>query len=444
MEKNKHGKEVEKNTLKPIAMEDRMSWLSIAFIQAGICVCVPSFLLGAILAESMDFWPAVISGALGYVIVVIIMTILGALGSDLGVPTVVTTQSGMGVLGTRFIVSAVFGLNLIGWFGINNAVAGEAFANLLGDTYGINIPGPLSSVIWGIIMLSTAIFGMKAMEKLDKIAVPLLMIIMSAGTYIALNQYGWEGIFGEVDATMSFLAGVGLSFNFYAVGAITPGDISRYQESRVNVFKSAALGVFPLGVITLVLGIIMTKVAGEYDISMVLIGIGIPLLGITSLILSTWTTNAFNAYAAALSVTKIFNVPDDRRRELTLVVGILGIALGAFGILDYLQGILSMLACIATPIGGVLLADYWIIGKGKPENWHAVKGFNWAGVIAWAIGATVAYILYIEYSGILIAMVVYLILEKFMPSPSRGNGVAEHRIDWEREKEVLKIPGRKL
>jgi len=29
-----------------------------------------------------------------------------------------------------------------------------------------------------------------------------------------------------------------------------------------------------------------------------------------------------------------------------------------------------------------MFADYFIVGKGKPENWHSVKGWNWAGVIA--------------------------------------------------------------
>ena len=35
---------VEKNALTPISKEERLSWVSLAFVQAGICVCVPSFL----------------------------------------------------------------------------------------------------------------------------------------------------------------------------------------------------------------------------------------------------------------------------------------------------------------------------------------------------------------------------------------------------------------
>lgn len=429
---------VEVDALRPLRMDERMSWTSMAFVQAGCCVCVPSFLLGAILAESMNVTSAIVSGSIGYVIVVIVMAILGMQGSDLGVATCTTCQSAMGVKGARYIVASVFVLNLIGWFGINNAVCGEAFSNVVLDMTGVNIPVSISSCIWGVIMLTTAVFGMKAIEKLDKIAIPLLMVIMALGTYLAIHQYGIQELNASVDATMSFAAGIGLSFNFYAIGVIASSDFTRYQKTRKDVCKSTFWGVLPMGIFTLVLGVIMTKIANEYDISMVLINVGIPVLGVTSMILATWTTNSLNAYTGALSGTMVFNIPDNRRREVTAVVGIIGTILGAFGVLDHVEGILSMMACIACPVGGILIADYWIIGKGKTENWHAVKGFNWAGVISWFVGAVVAYVMYVEYYGIIIGLVLYLILERIMPSPSRGNGVALDKIDYEKEDTVFR------
>lgn len=60
------------------------------------------------------------------------------------------------------------------------------------------------------------------------------------------------------------------------------------------------------------------------------------------------------------------------------MVGLIGILLGAFNILSSIEDILAMLACILCPIGGVMLADYFIVGKGKPENGHPVKGYNWS------------------------------------------------------------------
>ena len=46
MENKKH---VEANALTPIKESERQGWVSLAFVQAGICVCASSFWEGAIL-----------------------------------------------------------------------------------------------------------------------------------------------------------------------------------------------------------------------------------------------------------------------------------------------------------------------------------------------------------------------------------------------------------
>ena len=42
------------NALSQITKEQKQGWIPLAFIQAGICVCVPSFLEGALLVEEMN------------------------------------------------------------------------------------------------------------------------------------------------------------------------------------------------------------------------------------------------------------------------------------------------------------------------------------------------------------------------------------------------------
>ena len=100
----------------------------------------------------------------------------------------------------------------------------------------------------------------------------------------------------------------------------------------------------------LVIGILMAKVAGQHDISLVLIDIGLPILGMIVLILAAWTTNTSNVYLAGIDIVNVFNLKDDK------------------------------------PMAGVLLADYWIISKGKPQNWKPREGFYWIGIVAWLLG----------------------------------------------------------
>ena len=118
----KEQKQVEAMALKPIGEDERRDWVSLAFVQAGICVCVPAFLLGALLAEAMPIWPAIISGSLGYLVVVIGMVITGMMGCDLGAASCTACEAGFGRSGARFIVSTIFAVNMIGWFGIQNGV----------------------------------------------------------------------------------------------------------------------------------------------------------------------------------------------------------------------------------------------------------------------------------------------------------------------------------
>lgn len=413
-------KQAEVNALTPIKESERQSWLSLAFVQAGICVCASSFWEGAILAESMPLWEAILSGTIGYVLVVILMSILGMQGSDLGMATCTLAESTFGKQGARLFVSLIFAVNLIGWFGINNGICGDAFVNFMDSMFGIQFPMFLANILWGLIMLLTAVYGMKAMEKLNIVSIPFLMLVMAAGTVIALKTYGTAGINAEVPRTMSFMAGVSLSFDFYAVGVITAADVARFQKNRVETLKSTVWGVFPMGVITLSLGAILTKIAGEYDISLVLIQVGLPIIGILSIILSTWTTNSANAYSGGLDIVAAFNIPDNRRREVTVAAGVIGTILGACGILGHIEGFLSFLAFLVCPVGGIMFADYWVVGKGKKENWHSREGVVWSSVVIWAISAALAYFCGVGYYGIFFSFVLYMIVERFIPSPARG------------------------
>lgn len=417
MENN--NKHVEVNALAPIPKEERQGWVSLALVQAGICVCASSFLEGALLAEAMPLWEAVLSGALGNVLVVIFMTIIGFQGSDLGLASCTLSESCFGKAGARYLVSVVFAINLVGWFGITNEICGDAFTNFMAETFGVHFPLLASNILWGMIMLITAVYGMRAMEKLNAVSIPFLLIVMAAGTVLAIKEYGFAGANAEVERGMSFLAGVSLAFDFYAVGVVTAADVSRFQKNRVETCKSTVWGVLPIAVVTLTLGAILTKISGEYDISMVLIQVGLPFVGILSIILSTWTTNSSNIYSGGLDVVMAFNLPDNRRREVTIAAGVTGTLLGAFGVLDHIEAFLSFLAYLVCPVGGVMIADYWFVGKGKPENWHSAEGICWAGIISWAAGAVLAYLTTYSWTGIIISMIVYWIVEKFIPSGSR-------------------------
>lgn len=421
MDEKAKKKTMETTTLTQVPMEERKSWISVAFMQAGIMICVPSLLLGGILAECMSLSTAIISGVVGYIIVIVLFSLMGIIGSDLGVPTCVTTLGGFGKKGSRFIISTLIFISMIGWFAVQTDVCGNAFSNLMAQFFKIDIPVQVSSVIWGIVMLVTAVYGINALDKLNKIAVPALFVITILGTILALNKYGTAQLdVDPAEITMSFVDGVVLTVSFMAAGCLAASDITRYQATRKDTILSSSIGVAPAGILMIILGAIMTKVAQQYDITIVFCEIGIPVLGMLVLIAATWTTNTTNAYSGGINAVMMFNLSDEKRGRATMVSGVIGTICALLGFGGYFEEFLYVLGDLMLPTMGVILADYWIINKAKPENFKVTDGFNWIGIVSWLVGYAV--IKFIPYGvpfaqGIIASGVLYVILAKTIKRP---------------------------
>ena len=383
---SKNFKNVESITLNVVPQEERKGWVEVAFIHAGIMICVPSLLIGGLLALAMPIWEALLAGCTGYALVMLFTCFTAIQGSDLGVPSCVAIQSCFGKLGSRFIASVLLTISLVGWFGVNNAVCGSAFSNLMSTSFGIDVPLSVSTFVWGIVMLTTAVYGFSAMGKLNIIAVPALLIVCIIGCFLAMKEHGTEALNVYVEPTMTFVQGVTLTTGFLAMQVTTAADITRYQTGRKNTLKATLWGTTPAGILMLVIGILMAKVAGQHDISLVLIDIGLPVLGTIVLILAAWTTNTSSVYLAGIDIVNVFNLKDDKRAMVTLIAGVLGTLLAVFGVMNQFEAFITWLGAAFSPMAGVLLADYWIISKGKPQNWKPREGFYWIGIIAWLLG----------------------------------------------------------
>lgn len=96
------------------------------------------------------------------------------------------------------------------------------------------------------------------------------------------------------------------------------------------------------------------------------------------------------------------------------MAGIIGTLLAVFGITNYFNSFLNILAAFIPPVAGVVIMDYFVIQKGKPENWKATEGVNWAGIISWIGGSVFALAipnLFVPtVNGIIVACVLYVML----------------------------------
>lgn len=409
---------IETRALQPVPMNERKNWLNVAFIQAGIVICVPSLMLGQMLVSAMPTSSAVWAGVIGFALVCVLFSLMAIIGCDLGVPTCITAIPSFGESGAKYFVGIFEFITSVGWFAVQTAVCGRAFTNLCRQAFGVEIPVVVSMGIWGMIMLITAVYGIHAMEILNRIAVPALFILVVAGCFLALNKFGTANLNTPPEGDpMSFTEGVVMTMSFMASGCLVSADVTRYQRSRRDTVLSTCTGVFPAGVLLVVAGAVMTKVANQYDITLVFSDIGLPFIGMIVLIAATWTTNTDNAYAGGLSAVMVFHLKDEKRAAATLVTGVLGTVLAMIGFADHFEGYLTFMGDFMIPMLGIIIADYWIVKRGDPSRYQHRKGFHVIGVVSWLAGYAMIKLIPVGFpflQGVIGSMVLYVILMELL------------------------------
>ena len=405
-----------------IKESERQSWLSLAMIWTGSMICIPCLMIGGVLGAGLSLSGVILAVLAGYGIVCLYMCLVGMESCDTGLPTVSMASAVLGEKGAQFIISLMLAIACVGWFGIQSAVCGESFSAMVAGFTGFEIPSWISSIFWGLVMLLTAVYGYNGLKILNFIAVPALLIVLAYSMFLALSGGGLETIKTfSPSSQMSFISAVSMVVASFALGGVISGDYSRYAKSRKDVVKSTVLGVFPSGMVMMLIGAILSIVTGQYDISLVLAAVGVPALGLVALVLATWTTNVTNAYSGGLAVSNLFGFGEDRFKVSCAVAGVIGTILAAAGFLSEFEFFLNILSALIPPIAGVMIASYWILGKGRKENLRQKEGWYIPGIISFAAGAVVAYVtgsiavfLIGPVNGIVVSMIVYVVLEKTM------------------------------
>ena len=407
-----------------IPKQKRQSWISLASIWTGSMISIPSLMIGGLLAGGFNMSGALISMIVGYGIICLYMCFVGMQACDTGLPTSTLAAGALGTTGSRFVISVLLAITCMGWFGVQTGIAAIAFSTMFHSLTGILVPVWLAGLFWGLVMLATAIFGYNAIKYLNYITIPGLALVLGYGVWAAMTQNdGMNVIAAYVPAQpMTFVMGINLVVASFAVGGVISGDFARYAHNRSDVIKSSVFGVLPAAVIVVAVGLMLSIVVGQFDITSVLVALGLPFIGLLMLIVATWSTNVVNAFSGGVAVTNLFGAGEKKFKLMTAIAGGIGTILGAVGIINLFVMFLSILTAFVPPVAGVMIANYWICGKGKRENFRVVEGIHLPGIIAFALGAAAAYttgsivpFLIAPINGIVVSMVAYVLLDKHLP-----------------------------
>lgn len=416
--KNKH---IETITLEQVPASEKKSWPSIAFIWAGNVICVPALMVGAMVSAGLNFKESIAAMFIGYGIVVALMMLIAAQSAQTGRPTAVAVSRALGERGSQVTISLIIAVSMVGWYAYQTIVCATSFCSLMQSSFGIAFPEWIACIFWGGLMLITAFYGIGLTKILNIVSVPLLFVFLIYGVSIALGNGGAEILAAyNPSGEGGMVMGITISVGGFISGAATCGDYNRYSKNGKSAALSCLFGVIPAGVGALACGAILAICSGNSDITIMFANVGLPAIGMVVLILATWTTNVGNAYSAGIAVVNMFKLRDDRRAIVTAICGLLGIALSLGGIVYYFVNFLSLLSYFITPICAVLIADYWIMGKGRADTWKPFPGINWIGIISWLAGAAVTYFdtFFIpEIVGIVATVVIYTALCSVIKNP---------------------------
>ena len=434
----------EKNSGFEIKAEQRQSWVSIAMVWAGGMICVPCLMVGGVLSSGgLSIGQMVASILIGYGLICAYMICIGMQACDTGLPVAVMAEGALGKQGARYIISLLLAIACIGWFGIQSATCGSAFASMVASMMGMEAPGAvmtaICSIVWGVIMLVTACAGFKGLKWLNYIAVPLLVIVCLYGIIAGIISHDGGAVIAAYHPEQSagLVFGISMTVASFALGGVISADYCRFAKSRGDVVKSSIVGVIPAGLFMLLTGAIMSIVTGQYDISAILASLGVPVIGLVALVLATWTTNVTNAYSGGLALSNLLGFDESKFKITTGIAGAAGTLLAAFGLLNAFQSFLSLMSALIPPLAGVLIANYWIVCRGNRENFRQRDGFAGAGMIAFVVGALAACVtggtfasfpglveampfLNVPFfvgpvNGIVVSLVLYVILSKVLP-----------------------------
>lgn len=394
-------------SLEAIPQSEKKGFLSMLVVMLGFAFFSASMIAGGNIGTSLnmgDFLKAVI---LGNILLCIYTGLLACIAGDTGLSTHLLARYSFGEKGS-YLLSGLVSITQVGWFGVGVAM----FAIPVSKVTGINLWTLI--IVSGLLMTATAYFGMKSLTILSMIAVPAIAILGSVSAGKAIGDVG--GISGllaiKPSGTMTMSAALAAVVGtFISGGTLTP-DFTRFSKDRKTAMSTTVIAFLVGNSLMLAFGAIGAMVTGQSDISEVMFTQGLIIPAIIILGLNIWTTNDNALYGSGLGFANITKQPKSR---MVIINGIVGTLLSMILYNNFMTW-LNILNSFIPATGAVIIADYFIINKGKYTDFKTTKfkSVNISAIIAWVAGVIGAYTIpgITPVNSVLTTVVTYVVLTK--------------------------------
>jgi len=375
--------------------------LSFAALWISMSACIPTYMLASgLIGGGMNWWQAILTIFLGNLIVLIPMILNAHAGTCYGIPFPVYCRASFGTKGAN-VPAMLRALVACGWFGIQTWIGGEAIYKICLTIFNLH-PVQVTNwlgitggqffcflLFWGVNML-VIYRGIETIRWLLNFKAPLLVALG-----LLLLWWAWRaaGGFGPILSQPSaFAAGqpkagqfsayffpalTGM-VGFWATLSLNIPDFSRYAKSQRDQVIGQALGLPLTMALYSFIGVAVTSATtiiygatiwNPVDVLMHFTNPAVLVVAMLALCLATLATNiAANVVSPANDFAQL--APQHISFKLGgLVTGLVGILMMPWKLVadpnGYIFTWLIAYSALLGPIGGILIADYFVYRKRK-------------------------------------------------------------------------------
>lgn len=387
--------------LAPIPFSAR-TWgrWNFAALWISMAACIPTYMLASsLIGEGMNWWQAILTIFLANVIVLIPMVLNAHAGTKYGISFPVYCRASFGVWGAN-IPALLRAFVACGWFGIQTWIGGAAIHKILGVFFpvmnggdplgfmGITLSQLLCFAFFWAINIWVIYRGINSIRILLIIKAPLLI---GLGLLLLWWAYRNAGGFGPILSQPSafdegqaqagkfwvfFFPALTGMIGFWATLSLNIPDFSRYAKSQQDQVIGQSIGLPPTMALYAFIGVAVTSattiIYGTtiWDPVDVLTRFQNPVVLVLAMIALCIATLATNIAANVVSPANDFSHLSPRHisfRTGGLITGIIGIVIMPWKLMAdpsaYIFTLLIAYSALLGPIGGILIADYYVCRK---------------------------------------------------------------------------------
>jgi len=365
-----------------------------ATVWIGFAIAFSIAFIGSQIYFGLGMPEALYAIMVGNVVLAIYSALIAVASVDGGLNFPLQVKEAFGEKGA-LIPIAVIGILVNGWYAFQAWLAADVIRAAWGLAWYPLVIGVV--VLFGV----PSLVGVDAMSKVvEKLVIPvmllfagyiLLMQVIPAGPSV-LNQPAP----GE---SIPFLVGVGLTWGTFAVSGTATGDIVRFAENSKQAVLATLVAFLVCNTGMMVLGALSAAALDGLDPYFGMIGLlgSVPIVLVATV--SLWSTCDACHYNATMGYTNLSSIISWR---VAAVVGILtAVVTATTEVISNLQSWLTLIGILVPPIGGIIIADYFVVRRGTGYDETRVANYNWVAIATLLVALAVNYYAYVRLPRVL-------------------------------------------